>query len=93
MIDLSIPCGTGNYDTIVPKSAVYKDSQGYFVLTVSSKSSPLGNRYYTDRTDVEVLASDEVSSAIQGNISAGTYIITTASKPVQANEQVRIKDN
>lgn len=93
MIDLSIPCGTGNYDTIVPKSAVYKDSQGYFVLTVSSKSSPLGNRYYTDRIDVEVLASDEVSSAIQGNISAGTYIITTASKPVQANEQVRIKDN
>lgn len=93
MIDLSIPCGTGNYDTIVPKSAVYKDSQGYFVLTVNSKSSPLGNRYYTDRIDVEVLASDEVSSAIQGNISAGTYIITTASKPVQANEQVRIKDN
>ncbi|MDE6834860.1 MAG: RND transporter [Ruminococcus sp.] len=93
MIDLSIPCGSGNYDTIVPKSAVYKDSKGSFVLVVNSKSSPLGNRYFADRVDVEVLASDEISSAVQGGITSGNYIITTASKPVSPKDQVRMKDN
>ncbi|MDE6034379.1 MAG: efflux RND transporter periplasmic adaptor subunit [Ruminococcus sp.] len=93
MIDLSIPCGSGNYDTIVPKSAVYKDSKGSFVLVVNSKSSPLGNRYFADRVDVEVIASDEVSSAVQGGINSGDYIITTASKPVSPKDQVRMKDN
>ncbi|MCM1505684.1 MAG: HlyD family efflux transporter periplasmic adaptor subunit [Ruminococcus flavefaciens] len=93
MLDLSIPCGSGNYDIIVPKSAVYKDSQGSFVLVVNSKSSPLGNRYFAERVDVEVLASDEISSAVQGSLNAGNYIITTASKPVQPKDQVRMKDN
>lgn len=92
MIDLSIPCGSGSYDTIVPKSSVYKDNQGYFVLMVNSKSSPLGNRYFAERVDVEVLASDEISSAVQGGIMSGSYIITTASKPVKPKDQVRMKD-
>ncbi|MDE7137789.1 MAG: hypothetical protein K2O29_04950 [Ruminococcus sp.] len=93
MLDLSIPCGSGNYDTIVPKSAVYKDNNGYFVLVVNSKSSPLGNRYFAERVDVEVLASDEVSSAVQGSINPSDYVITTASKPVNPKDQVRMKDN
>ncbi|MDE5833946.1 MAG: HlyD family efflux transporter periplasmic adaptor subunit, partial [Ruminococcus sp.] len=93
MLDLSIPCGSGSYDTIVPKSAVYKDNQGSFVLVVNSKSSPLGNRYFAEKVPVEVLASDEVSSAVQGAINAGSYIITTASKPVNPKDQVRMKDN
>lgn len=41
-LDLSIPCGSANYDAIVPKSAVFEDKNGKFVLTVKSKSSPLG---------------------------------------------------
>lgn len=93
MLDLSIPCGSGSYDTIVPKSAVYKDSKGSFVLVVNSKSSPLGNRYFAERVDVEVIASDEVSSAVQGALTNGSYIITTASKPVKPKDQVRMKDN
>ena len=92
-LSVSIPCSTGRYDTIIPKSALNEDSNGKFVLVVTSKSSPLGNRYYAKRVDVEVLASDEISSAVQGAISSGDYVITTASKPIKPNEQVRMKDN
>ena len=92
-LDLSIPCGSGNYDCIVPKSAVYQDKDGYFVLTVTSKSSPLGNRYYAQRVNVEVIVSDETSSAVQGAITANDYVITAASKPVSPKDQVRMKDN
>lgn len=91
-IDLSIPCGSGNYDAIVPKSAVYSDNNGSFVLTVVSKSSPLGNRYYAQRVPVEVVVSDELSSAVTGDISYGDYVITAASKPVSPGDQVRMKD-
>ena len=91
-IDLSIPCGSGNYDAIVPKSAVYEDKDGKFVLTVMSKSSPLGNRYYAQKVPVEIQASDELSSAVLGNIKNGDYVITAASKPVSPGDQVKMKD-
>lgn len=90
--DLSIDCGSGNYQVIVPKSAVHEDSNGQFVLTVKSKSSPLGNRYYAQRINVSVLASDETSSAVMGEIQYGDYVITASSKPIQPNDQVRMKD-
>lgn len=92
MLELSIPCGTANYDAIVPKTAVFEDNEGKFVLTLASKSTPLGNRYYARRHNVEVLASDDKSSAVSGDISSGDYIISTASKPVKPNAQVRTKD-
>ena len=91
-IDLSIPCGSGQYDAIVPKSAVGHDNNGDYVLIVESKNSPLGNRYYAQRVSVEVLASDEQSSAVSGDVSRGTYVITAASKPVDPGDQVRLKD-
>lgn len=91
-IEISIPCSTAKYDAIVPKSAVYEDKNGKFVMSVKSKSSPLGNRYYAERINVEVLASDEVTSAVSGMISNGDYIISTASKPVKPGDQVRMKD-
>lgn len=92
-LDLSIPCGSDEYNAIVPKSAVYEDSNGKFVLTVRSESSPLGNRYFAERVDVYVAASDEVSSAVSGgDLSAGQYVITAASAPVAPGDQVRMKD-
>ena len=57
-----------------------------------SKSSPLGNRYFAERVNVEVLASDETSSAVSGDISMSDYVITAASAPVKPNDQVRMKD-
>lgn len=91
-LDLSIPCGSANYDAIVPKSAVFEDKNGKFVLTVKSKSSPLGNRYFAERVSVEVLASDETSSAVSGGVMQSDYVITASSKPVAPGDQVRMKD-
>lgn len=91
-LDLSIPCGSGSYDAIVPKSAVYEDKDGNFVLTVVSKSSPLGNRYYAQKVPVEIQASDETSCAVSGSIGNGDYVLTASSKPVSAGDQVRMKE-
>ena len=50
---LSIGEQSSNYDTIVPTSAIREDSNGKFILIIESKSTPLGNRYYARRVDVE----------------------------------------
>lgn len=91
-LDLSIPCGSGSYDAVVPKSAVHSDNDGTFVLTVKSKSSPLGNRYYTQKIPVDVIVSDELSSAVSGDIYSGDYIITASSAPISDGDQVRMSD-
>ena len=80
------------YDSVVPNSAVREDSDGTFVLIVSAKSTPLGNRYTAKRVSVDVIASDETNSAISGDIS-GQYVITTSALPISDGMQVRLSEN
>ena len=78
------------YEYIVPNSAVREDTNGKFVLAVVAKSSPLGNRYIAERVDIEVLASDDTSSAVSGGLLGGEFIITTSTKPIEPGMQVRL---
>ncbi|MDE7289747.1 MAG: RND transporter, partial [Oscillospiraceae bacterium] len=81
------------YDYIVPNSSIREDNNGKFVLAVTAKSSPLGNRYVAERVAVEVLASDDTSSAVSGGFTGGEMIISTSSKPIEAGMQVRYAEN
>lgn len=92
--ELSISVGSKSqgYDMIVPNSAIRSDNNGKFILIVESKSSPIGNRYYASRVDIEVLAEDDTSTAISAPIESWEYVITAANKPVEAGKQVRLQD-
>lgn len=81
------------YETIVPNSAIREDNNGKFVLAVVAKSSPLGNRYTAQRVDIEVLASDDTSSAVSGGLFGGEFIITTSTKPIESGMQVRLVES
>ena len=81
------------YDYIVPNSSIREDNNGKFVLAVTAKSSPLGNRYVAERVAVEVLASDDTSSAVSGGFTGGEMIISTSSQPIEAGMQVRYAEN
>ena len=91
-ITLSVGQRSAPMDTIVPKSAIREDSNGKFVLIVTSKNTPLGNRYTATRADVQVLAEDDTSVAVSG-LAANDYVITTSSKPLDAGSQVRMVEN
>ena len=91
-ISLSIGQRSANYDSIIPKSALREDTNGQFVLVVTAKNSPLGNRYVATRADVQVLAEDDTSAAVTGLVQ-GDYVITTSSKPLEAGTQVRLVEN
>ena len=91
-LTLSIGQKSANYDCIVPNSAVRTDSNGTFVLAITVKSSPLGNRYTATRVDVQELAKDDTNTAVTG-LSSGDFVITTSTKPIEAGTQERLVDN
>ena len=92
-LSVSVGDKSSNYDYIVPNSAIREDNNGKFILIVESKPSPLGNRYVATRADVEVIASDDTQSAISGGVMGYEYVITTANKPVNAGDLVRLTEN
>lgn len=91
-LNISVGQRSAEYEFVVPNSAVREDNNGKFILIVESKSSPLGNRYIATRVDVEVLASDDNNTAISAPLYGYEYVITTSTKPVEANKQVRLNE-
>ena len=91
-LTISVGQKSQNYEIIIPNSAIRTDSNGSYVLKVEAKNSPLGNRYIAQRVDIEVIAADDVNSAVTGDLSYGDFVITTSNKPVQKGDQVRMAD-
>lgn len=91
-LSLSVGQKSSMYDMVVPNSAIREDSNGKFILIVEAKSSPLGNRYFAERVDVEVIASDDTKSAVSGALEGWEYVITTSNKPVESGKQVRLAE-
>ena len=91
-LTLSIGQKSANYDCIVPNSAIRTDSNGTFVLAIVAKSTPLRTRYTATRVDVQELAKDDTTTAVSG-LSAGDFVITTSTKPIEAGTQVRLVEN
>jgi len=91
-LNVSVGQKSAAYDYIVPNSSIREDSNGKFILVITSKSSPIGTRYFASRVDVEVLASDDTKTAVSGALDYA-YVITTSTKPVEAGKQVRLANN
>ena len=92
-LTMSINSKTSNYDMIVPSSALKNDNKGDYVLVVESKSSPLGNRYFAVRYDVEILATDDIQTAIKGAFEGYEPVVTTATKDITEGQQIRLSEN
>ncbi len=93
-ISFSIGERNASYDLVVPNSAMRSDTNGSFVLMITAKNSPLGNRYFATRVDVEVIAADDFNTAVKGALSNMDSVITTSSgnAPVKNGDQVRLAD-
>ena len=76
------------HDAVVPNEALFEDSRGVFVFTVTTKATALGSRSYVQRVDVSVVRSDDRYSAIDG-LNAGEYVVVLSSKPLFSGMAVR----
>ncbi len=87
---LSVGEKSNRYDAVVPNNAIREDSKGKFVLVVTVKGTPLGNRYKVKRADIEVMASDDNSSGVTGGVYEYDNVVTNSSKPLEEGMQVRL---
>ncbi len=85
---------TTSYASVVPKSAVHEDSDGKFIYVTRAKSTPLGNRYVVEKLPVDVVASDDVNSAVSSKTETYLYefAITSSTKPIADGDYVRLAD-
>ncbi len=91
-LTVSVGQRSANYDYVVPKSAIHSDTNGSYVLKVESRNSPLGNRYYVRRVSVDILAQDDNSYAVNGDLGWGDYVITASSAPLKNGDLVRLSE-
>ncbi len=89
-LSLSVGDKSNRYDAVVPNSAIKEDSNGKFVLIVTVKGTPLGNRYKVKRVDVEVLATDDTTSGVSGGLYEYDNVVTNSSEPLEEGMQVRL---
>ena len=89
-LTLSVGERSAEYEHVVPNSAIREDNKGKFILIIDEKTTPFGNRYKARRVDVEVLASDEINTAVNADLQGYEYVITTSNQPVKAGDQVRL---
>jgi len=93
-VNITLGQRSQNFEIIVPTSAMRSDTNGDFVLVVVARSSPLGNRYIATRVDVNVLAADDLNTAVTGGLSSwGDFVITTSTRPIEPGMQIRLVDN
>ena len=88
-LNFSIGDRSQSYDSVLPNSAIREDNDGKFVLTVEAKKTPLGTRYTARRTTVEVIASDDTQSAVNG-LYGSEFVITSSTTPITDGQQVRL---
>ena len=91
-LTVSVGSKSNNYDIVVPNSAIRKDTNGDFVLTLVERKTPFGKRYIAARRNVSKLSSDDSSTAISGEVTTNDYIIISSTKPLQDGDEFRLKE-
>ena len=92
-LTLSVGQKSAEYDFVVPNSALRSDTNGDFVLIVTAKNSPLGDRYTATRVNVTKVANDDTLTAVTGALNAGDFVITTSTAPIKNGDRVRLADS
>lgn len=92
-VTVTLPLSSQNFDTIVPKSALFADDTGYFLLLLKAKGSPLGNRYYVEKASVDIVAQNSSMAAVEGDVGYGDEIVIRASGILNGGDFVRLKQN
>lgn len=92
-LTVSMGSTSKDYDAIVPKQAVHNDQSGDFVYVITTKSSPLGDRYYANKVQVNKLGDGDDNSYPVSGVNQGDYVLVSSNKPVEAGKMVRLNED
>lgn len=82
---------TGQYPALVPNSAVYADSDGYYVYVIKKRDSPLGAESYVQRVDVTVGDSDSTMTAVLKGITPMDKVVSSSTKALSDGDRVVVE--
>ena len=84
-----------HYPDVVPKSAVFRDDEGEYILEVVTKETPLGPRYYVDRVAVYVIEKDLRTGdcAITCPLQRGSAIVSATKEELSSKDMVVLKED
>ena len=89
-LDAQAVINRASYGLCVPLSALHSDSSGYFVYTVSEKSTVLGIENVVLRIPVNLVARDDDNAAVEGPLGRDDDVVTGSSKNISEGSRVRI---
>lgn len=82
----------GTYDYLVPRAAVYKDSEGSFVYVLQEKDGPLGIEYYALWMQVTTGDSDYSRTGIYSGLLGDEKVIISTNKELSDGCQVILEN-
>ncbi len=79
----------GTYDTVIPKECVVYEGTAYVYL-IEASSSVMGESTIVRKTQVDVLATDDLQAAVSGSILATSELVRFSSKPLHHEQRVSV---
>ncbi|SHK42601.1 Multidrug efflux pump subunit AcrA (membrane-fusion protein) [Paramaledivibacter caminithermalis DSM 15212] len=81
----------GSYDYLVPRSAVYQNSEGKYVFVLQEKDGPLGKDYYVIKQKVTTGDSDNNFTGIYSGLLGNEKVVIYSNKNLSNGCQVRLE--
>jgi hypothetical protein len=78
--------------TLVPKSAINQDNDGYFLYQIKRRKGIMGDEYYLERLDIFSGDSDRRNTAVIRGIAFFEPIVLASSKALSAGNTVTLKN-
>lgn len=78
--------------TLVPNSAVYQDSDGYFIYQIKRRKGIMGNEYYAERLNIYPGDTDRSNTSVIRGITFFEPIVLVSSKVLASGDTVTLKN-
>ena len=77
------------FDRVIPLEGLRKDTKGYYCLVVRPIATILGEEFWAERVEVQVIYQGYQEAAIEGSVFEGDQIITGENKTMGEGDRVR----
>jgi len=91
-VDVVISKRSGNYGIVLPSSCIYEAEGKKIVYIIKEKEGVFGKEHYVEQVFVKVEDTNDIYTAVSGNISGSSKIVLFTSKPLMDGVQVKLNE-
>lgn len=91
LVEISILETRKSYDLVVPTRCISMQNGMGYIFVLRERQGALGHEYYVEQVGVTIIESDDINTAINGNINPEDKVVVDTSKPLSHNAQVKLR--